>query len=265
MRNDDGSREILRLRGLHVRRETPVLRRVDWSVLPGEHWVILGPNGCGKTSLLAALTGYLTPSAGDITVLGATYGRADWRELRRHVGFVSNALTRRIEPDEPALDVVASGPAAMLNLWHRPSPAMRAAALRVLRDWRCAALAERPWGVLSQGERQRVLISRALLARPPLLLLDEPCAGLDPVAREHLLDLVERQAARRRGPAIVLITHHVEEITPSFTHALLLCAGEVVAAGTIGDTLTSKNLSATFGARVTLKRQRDARWSLGVG
>jgi iron complex transport system ATP-binding protein len=252
---------VLRVRQLTVRRSVPILRGLDWTVQRGEHWVILGPNGCGKTSLLAALTGYLSPTAGEIAVLGASYGRTDWRELRRRVGFVSNALIRQVEPDEPALHVVASGPTAALNLWHPPSPGLRAAARRLLRTWQCRELADRPWGVLSQGERQRVLIARALLAKPPLLLLDEPCAGLDPVAREQLLVDIERQIARRGGPSVVLITHHVEEITPGFTHALLLRAGEVVAAGPLQATLTAKNLRATFGVPVRLKC-RAGRWAL---
>jgi len=252
---------VLTVRDLTVRRGVPILRGLDWTVRRGEHWVILGPNGCGKTSLLGALTGYLTPTAGAVTVLGATYGRADWRELRKLVGFVSNALTREIEPDEPALHVVASGPSAALNLWHPPPPAERTRARRLMRAWNCIELADRPWGVLSQGERQRALIARALLAQPPLLLLDEPCAGLDPVAREQLLASMHGQTRRRGGPAVVLITHHVEEISPGFTHVLLLRGGASVAAGPLASTLTSRNLTATFGVPVRLRRRGD-RWSL---
>lgn len=252
---------VLVVRQLTVRRTRFILRGIDWTIRPREHWVILGPNGCGKTSLLSALTGYLTPTRGEVEVLGATYGRTDWRELRTRVGFVSNALTRRIEAEETALQVVASGRSAVLNLCRTPGLRERRAALRVLRAWRSAALAQRRWGVLSQGERQRVLVARALLPRPSLLLLDEPCAGLDPVARERLLTLIDRQAADPRGPAIVLITHHVEEITPGFTHVLLLRRGRVLAAGPIGETLTAGNLAAAFGVPVRLRRSGQ-RWSL---
>ncbi len=250
---------VLAIRGLTVRRGRTLLDRLDWTIRRGEHWALLGPNGCGKTSLLAALTGYLTPTAGEVRVLGEEHGRSDWRELRRRLGFVSNSLIRRIAPDQPAVDIVASGPAAELNTWHRPPPRERAAALRVLRRWRCADLADRPWGVLSQGERQRVLIARALHARPALLLLDEPCAGLDPIARQRLLELVEREARRRGGPSIVLVTHHVEEITPAFSHVLLLRAGATVASGPIRETLTSAQLGRAFGAPVRLRRSRAPR------
>lgn len=264
-RSTDLAGPVLAVRGLRIRRgNTPILRGLDWTITRGEHWVILGANGCGKTSLLAALTGYLGPTAGEITVLGSTYGRTDWRGLRKRVGFVSNALTRGIEADEPALHVVASGPEAMLNLWHPPRGVRRTRALALLRAWGAHALAERPWGVLSQGERQRALIARALLGRPPLFLLDEPAAGLDPVAREHLLALVQRETQRRRGASVVLITHHVEEIMPGFTHVLMLRRGGIVAAGPIAATLTQENLATTFEATVGLRRRRDGRWSLSV-
>lgn len=254
---------VLDVRGLSIRRSVPILSDINWRVNPGENWIILGPNGSGKTSLLSAVTGYLTPTSGNLQVLGCTYGRMDWRELRKRIGIVSNSLNRKIEMNETALDAVASGPAAVLNTWKPASQRVRAAAAKLLRSWECAKLADRPWGVLSQGERQRVLIARAMLAGPPLLLLDEPCAGLDPVAREKLLRLVDRQAAKRKGPSIVFITHHVEEITSAFTHVLVLRRGRVQASGPIDTTLTSKNLSASFGAPVKVDK-RAGRWRLQV-
>jgi ABC-type molybdenum transport system, ATPase component/photorepair protein PhrA len=247
--------ELLRVAGLRVERgETTVLDGVDWNVRRGEHWVILGANGCGKTSLLKVLLGYLTPSAGDLRVLGREYGAYDWRELRLRLGMVSSALHASVPEHEPALETVVSGRTAQLDLWGEPTPAEAREARRHLRRLGAGHLAERRWGVLSQGERQRVLIARALMARPRLLILDEPCAGLDPVAREAFLERMEAFAREPRGPSLVLVTHHVEEITPAFSHALLLRAGRVIAAGPRGKTITAARLGETFGASVALRR-----------
>lgn len=248
---------ILEVTNLRLERgRTVILRGVNWRVAPREHWVILGANGSGKTSLLKALTGYLSPTAGAFAVLGQRYGASDWRELRLHIGMVTSAFATAIPPAEPALETVVSGKFAQLDLWHQVTRADRTAALRLLRSAGIAALADRPWAYLSQGERQRVLIARALMAQPRLLILDEPCAGLDPVAREKFLRFVEQLARRRHSasPALVLVTHHVEEITPAFTHALLLRRGSVVAAGPRGGVLTSANLTRIFGAPLRLRK-----------
>ena len=248
---------LLEIRGLTVNRgRATLLNAVDWRVTAGEHWVILGPNGCGKTSLLRALTGYLTPSAGAITLLGHRYGRSDWRELRRKVGLVTSALQASIPPGETACATVISGKFAQLDLWARVTRTDRAAALRWLRFTGAAALADRPWLFLSQGERQRVLIARALMARPRLLILDEPCAGLDPVAREEFLHFLTASARKRGAPALVLVTHHVEEITPVFTHALVLRAGRVVATGLRRMAVTSRILTQAFGTPLQLRTVR---------
>ena len=262
---------VLALENLRVARgQTVILHDLSWRVERGEHWVILGANGSGKTSLLGALTAYLTPSAGTIQLLGATYGRGtDWRELRRRVGLVSSSLRQMLPDDEPARLTVLSGKDAQIQFWgRRPNPAERAEALACLEQVECAYLADRPWAVLSQGERQRVLVARALMARPTLMILDEPCAGMDPVARERFLAFVERLGRRVAAdapdaPTRVLVTHHVEEILPVSTHALLLREGRALAAGPVRRVLTSANLSATFGADLRLRRtRRDGRWSL---
>jgi iron complex transport system ATP-binding protein len=248
---------ILQVNHLRVNRgAAAILKDLSWGVVRGEHWVILGANGSGKTSLLKALTGYLSPTSGEFSLLGRPYGTCDWRELRLQIGVVTSAFAASIPPSERAHETVISGKFAQLDLWHRFTPADRAFALRLLRTIGLGALAGREWVYLSQGERQRVLIARALMARPRLLILDEPCAGLDPVAREEFLQFVE-QLARRRGtfaPALVLVTHHVEEIMPAFTHALLLREGRVLASGSRARVLTSANLSTTFGATMKLSR-----------
>ncbi len=244
---------ILDVRDLTIRRgDTTILDRVSWTVQRGEHWVILGANGSGKTSLLSALTGYLTPTEGEIAVLGQRFGESDWRELRVHIGLVSSTIRQMMPDHEPALTTVISGKYAMIDYWGRVKAADRGAALRILRDVELAHLADRPWLVLSQGERQRVLIGRALMARPRLLILDEPCAGLDPVAREHFLEFIDRLGRRRHAPALILVTHHVEEIVPVFSHALLLRAGRVTSAGIKNAVLTSERISQAFDADLRL-------------
>ena len=253
---------ILTVRDLTIQRgDTTILDRLSWEVARGEHWVILGANGSGKTSLLSALAGYLTPTAGDITVLGETFGASDWRELRKLIGLVSSTVRQMVPDEEDALTTVVSGKDAMIGHWGRVKTAERTAARKLLRQVEAQYLADRPWLVLSQGERQRVLIARALMARPRLLILDEPCAGLDPVAREQFLAFLDRLGTQRGAPALVLVTHHVEEIMPVFGHALLLREGRVIAAGKIASVLNSALLSRTFAARLRLIR-RDGRHAL---
>ncbi len=255
---------LLRLQALRIARDrTTILDGLDWTVARGEHWVILGPNGAGKSSLLAALTGYLTPSGGEIEVLGRQFGHSDWRELREHIGLVGAGLPRLIEPDTTAFETVLGGYRAMLNPWGRFPTLAHRRARRLLAGVGLTPAADRTWQQLSEGERQRTLLARAQMARPRLLILDEPCAGLDPVAREAFLTTLARLAAAPRGPGLVLVTHHVEEIVPGFTHALLLRAGRVLAAGSLASTLTSSRLSATFGAPVRLSRS-SGRYRLQV-
>jgi iron complex transport system ATP-binding protein len=248
--------DILKVEGLRVRRgRTDILAGVSWRVRRGEHWAILGPNGCGKTSLLKSITGYLSPSSGSITLLGETYGETDWRDLRLKIGLVTSALQASIPSAEPALETVVSGRYAQLDLWAHPTGAEKARARTLLRFVGGAHLESREWLFLSQGERQRILIARALMARPKVLILDEPCAGLDPVAREEFLWFVEGLARRRNGPALVLVTHHAEEIMPAFTHALLLREGRVHASGPMAGTVTTARLSGAFGSRITVRRR----------
>ena len=249
---------ILTVSDLTIRRgPTLILDHLDWSVQNGERWVILGPNGSGKTSLLSALTGYLTPSSGAIEVLGQTYGRSDWRALRRHVGLVSSSVRQLIPNQEISLETVIGGKYAMIGYWGKIQPADRRRALRLLREINCSGIADRPWLYLSQGERQRILIARALMAQPALLILDEPCAGLDPIARERFLDFLQRLGSNQRSPALVLVTHHVEEIMPVFSHVLLLRQGRIAAQGIKRRTLTSKNLSKAFDASLRLRSFRQ--------
>lgn len=252
---------ILSVGRLRVERDgTVILDDATWQVRSGEHWVMLGANGSGKTSLLSALTGYLMPTAGEIKLLGEIYGQSDWRELRKKIGLVSSSLRQMMNDEEPALETVASGKYAMIDFWGRVSRAEKAAALQLLRQAECEYLAARSWRVLSQGERQRVLVARALMAKPRVLILDEPCAGLDPAAREHFLQFLQRLGSRKSAPTLVLVTHHVEEIMPVFSRVLILKNGRVLASGTKRTVLNSANLSKAFGAGTQLRRPGGRFW-----
>jgi iron complex transport system ATP-binding protein len=255
---------VLEVRDLVIRRgQNRLVSGFSWKVKRGEHWIVLGPNGCGKTSLFSALLGYLTPTAGDIFVLGEEYGNSDWPELRKKIGLVSSSLRQMMADSEPAWITVAGGKYAMIDFWGTPKRIDRLEAMRLLREAEAESLADRPWGVLSQGERQRVLIARALMARPALLIMDEPCAGLDPAAREHFLDFLDRLGRKKKAPSLVLVTHHVEEIMPVFTHALIMRQGAKLAEGPLVKTLKSSVLTTAFRTPIELRRSAR-RYSLRV-
>jgi iron complex transport system ATP-binding protein len=257
-------RLIFEVEKLRIEREAVIIRDISWQVHQGEHWVMLGANGSGKTSLLNALTGYLMPTHGEIRVGSDLYGSADWRDVRKSVGLVTASIGHQIEYDQIARDVILSGEDAQINFWRRPRPEEKRRVERMLLRVRALHLADRQWCYLSQGERQRVLIGRALMARLNILFLDEPCAGLDPVAREDFLEFLRTLAHTRHAPTLVLVTHHVEEITPLFTHALILNRGAVQSSGPREKVLNSANLSAAFHAPVTLRRV-GSRYRLQVG
>ena len=259
----NSDRVVIEVSGLRIERDATIIERVDWRVERGENWAILGANGSGKTSLLRALTGYLPPTAGTIRVLGETYGRSDWRALRTRIGLVSSSVHQMMDDGETALKAIVSGRYAQIGYWGEMTARDRRAAAAILAQVEARALRDRRWAYLSQGERQRVLIGRALMCAPRLLILDEPCAGLDPVAREHFLQFLGRLARTRRAPAMVLVTHHVEEVVPIFSHVLILKSGRVLAAGPRARVLNSRILSDAFAAPVRLARSRG-RYSLAV-
>ncbi len=251
-------RLVLSVEGLRFERGSRlILDDINWQVRAGEHWVILGPNGCGKTSLINLLTGYDMATAGEIDVGDARFGEADWREVRKHIGLVASTLTFYLEPGESVMDAVVSGREALINLIEKPQPALVREARALLKRFGCAHLADSRWGVLSQGERQKILICRALMAKFRVLILDEPCAGLDPVAREHFLTWLQSFADRRGAPSLVLVTHHVEEILPCFNRVLMMKAGKVFAAGEKAKVLTSANLGEAYGAKLKLERSQE--------
>jgi iron complex transport system ATP-binding protein len=245
--------------GVGVRRgSTHLLSGLDWQVEVDERWVVLGANGAGKTTLLRLAAAELHPTVGSVHVLGERLGRVDVFELRTRIGFCSAALLARVPGEEKVGDLVVSAGYAVLGRWreaYEAADTTRAAEL--MKAFGVAHLADRAFGTLSEGERKRTLIARALMTDPELLLLDEPAAGLDLGGREDLVARLSELALDPDAPTTVLVTHHVEEIPPGFSHLLLLADGGVVAAGLLEDVLTSENLSAAFGQALVVQRSGD--------
>jgi iron complex transport system ATP-binding protein len=252
----------LALRGVSVVRDgRAIVDDVDWTVHDHERWVVLGRNGSGKTTLLRIASCYLHPTVGTVDVLGQRLGRVDVRELRTHIGLSSAALADQLRAGLSAVDVVMTAKYAALEpWWHTYTDEDRKRATTFLDRLGVGALAEREFGTLSSGERQRVLLARTLMTDPGLVLLDEPNAGLDLGGREELVAALAALAGDPDSPPSILVTHHVDEIPPGFTHVLLLRDGRVHAAGPMESTLTAEHLSATFGLPLTLER-RDGRFS----
>jgi iron complex transport system ATP-binding protein len=226
---------------------TRVLDDVSWEIRAGERWVVLGPNGAGKTTLLRIASLYQHPTSGTVEVLGQRLGKCDVRALREHIAFSSPALAARLEPSMTATEVVMTARyAALAPWWHKYTNEDKERARTLLERFRCGALADHKLPTLSAGERQRVLLARTLMTDPALVLFDEPTAGLDVGGREELIADLTQWAKDKSGPPIVLVTHHVEEIPPGFTNALVLKAGKVAAVGALEETVTSKVMSAAF-------------------
>lgn len=245
---------LIDFKGVLLRRDGRVLvGPVDWAVELDERWVIVGPNGAGKTSLLRIAAATEHPSAGTAHVLGEQLGRVDTAELRARVGLSSSALAQRVPDDETVHNLVVSAGYAVLGRWReRYEDIDYHRAIDMLESLGAEHLADRRYGTLSEGERKRVLIARALMTDPELLLLDEPAAGLDLGGREELVARLADLAADPDAPAIVLVTHHVEEIPQGFSHCLLLSEGQTIATGLLPDVLTADNLSAAFGQSISL-------------
>jgi iron complex transport system ATP-binding protein len=236
-----------------VRGGTRILDQVTWAVEPDQRWVILGPNGAGKTTLLQVAAAALHPTSGAAHVLDERLGKTNTAELKPRIGLASSAMAKRIPGDESVLDVVLTAAYAVTGRWNEVYDEVDVArARRVLGEWKLSAFEDRRFGSLSDGEQKRVQIARAVMTDPELLLLDEPAASLDLGSREELLQLLGGFASSPSSPAMVMVTHHVEEIPPGFTHVLLLAAGRITAAGTLDSTLTAQNLGSTFGLPIEL-------------
>jgi iron complex transport system ATP-binding protein len=254
--------QVLEFSDVVVRRNAKdIVDHLDWTVSDDERWVILGPNGAGKTTVLQLADTLMHPTSGVVSILGERLGRTDVFELRPRIGFASSAMARRVPPEETVLNVVLTAAYSVLGRWREDYEDIdERRALRVLAEWKLDHLTDRTFGTLSDGEQKRVEIARAVMTDPELLLLDEPTASLDLGAREELLTLLSGYAQAPTTPAMVMVTHHVEEIPVGFTHVLLLREGRAVAAGPVRQTLTAENLTETFGVQIQLT-EHDGRYA----
>ena len=254
--------QVLDFSDVVVRRNVrEIISHLDWRVDDDQRWVVLGANGAGKTTVLQLAATLEHPTSGAVTILGERMGRTDVFELRPRIGFASSAMAKRIPVEETVLNVVLTAAYSVLGRWNEQYDRIdERRALRVLAEWKLDHLADRTFGTLSDGEQKRVQIARAVMTDPELLLLDEPTASLDLGAREELMALLGGYAQAPTTPAMVMVTHHVEEIPVGFTHLLLLRDGEVVAAGPIAETLTAESLSTTFGMPIAVS-EADGRYA----
>ncbi|MGE6259132.1 ABC transporter ATP-binding protein [Heyndrickxia sporothermodurans] len=237
-----------------------VLENISWQVKEKEHWCILGLNGSGKTTLLNLINGYIWPTKGEIEILGNKFGKTDLRKLRQSIGWVSSSLQQQLPNDEIAENIVLSGKYASIGLYDQTDEMDKEKADRILSELKCEHLKKRQYQTLSQGERQRILIARALMALPKLLILDEPCTGLDIISREHLLKMIEALTKQSEGPTLIYVTHHVEEVLPCFKKVLLLKNGVVFDSGSTTNLLNAERLSNFYQVPVSINRNNGRTW-----
>jgi len=258
---ETGGTDTIHMAGVGLRRsDKTILHGVDWRMRRGEHWAIIGANGSGKTTLLRIAGGTLFPSEGKIAVLGEKFGACDLFQLRRRIGWVSSALMTRMPPAETARDIVVSGLRATFGLVYEYSDEDGGLAEENLAKVGIADRMDAPFGVLSQGEQQRTLFARAMMANPELFILDEACSGLDLAARESFLRVVDDVIANHHA-GLIMVTHHIEEIPPGITHGLVLKSGGVLAAGAVRDVIASDVLSEAFNLSVAVERWNDRFWA----
>lgn len=241
------TKPIISLENISYRRgENTLLNHISWQVLPKENWALLGPNGCGKTTLMKMIAGWIFPSEGKVSVLGHQFGESNLTELRSHIGWVTGMLTEEIPSQLSACEIVISGTMGTLGLFADPSPEQIESATFFMNLMKVDHFADRHFALLSQGERMRTLIARALATQPLLLILDEPCSGLDPVSQENFLQTINTLTQNEEAPPVLFVTHHIDEIVPGIKHVLALRHGEIVIQGDKQEVLTAENLKKIF-------------------
>lgn len=244
-----------------IRNRRLILNDISWEIRSGEHWVVLGANGSGKTTLLQILAGYLWPTSGEVSVLGKRFGEIDLRELRKQIGWVGSFLQAQVPPAQKPLDFIVSGKYATLGIFDKPGEDDYEEARELASRLGCTRILDSTYAVLSQGEKQRLLIARALIHKPQLIILDEPCNGLDLVSREHLLGTLESLGRLPDGPTMILVTHHLEEIMPVFTNIFMMKAGHREAAGLKSEILKRDLLTQLFGIPIEAGSENGRYWS----
>lgn len=246
--------QVLHFRDVSVvRSETPILNNIDWTVSADQRWVVIGPNGAGKTTLLRLAAAQLQPTTGEALVLGQKLGAVNVFELRTQIGLASSATAAHIPNSERVLDAVMTASYGITGRWNEKYDDVdERRARRVLAEWHLQDYADRAFGTLSDGEKKRAEIARAVMPDPELLLLDEPVASLDLAAREQTIKIIGAYASAPAAPAMIMVTHHLEEIPQGFTHALILVSGKVYAAGEIGSTITTEKISEAFGMSLSV-------------
>lgn len=252
---------MIHIENIHLyRNDKKILNDLSWHVQKGQHWAILGLNGSGKTTLLKVINGYIWPNEGKVQVLGETYGKTYIPKLRTRIGWVSNAMIDNFNWQDNAIEIVLSGKFGALRLFNDVTGEEIDHAVSIMKHFHCDHLANKSFEHLSQGERQRVQIARAIMADPEILILDEPCGGLDLIERENLLQTIEQIAQAENGPTLIYVTHHVEEILPCFSHVLLMKDGKNVEANAREVVLTDELLSDFFGREISLQIERERAW-----
>ncbi|MFB5675697.1 ABC transporter ATP-binding protein [Paenibacillus terreus] len=250
---------MIKMEHITLRRgQDRILDDVNLEVNTGEHWAILGRNGSGKTTILEMMTGYLFPTTGRVEVLGNVFGECDVREVRKEIGYISQSLLEKLALKDPVWEVVATGAYAFLRFYQEIPEEVKEKAVSLLQEMNLGGLVDHPLGTLSQGERKKVMLARSLMAEPKLLIMDEPCAGLDLYEREKMLLEIDR--LRRRDISVIYVTHHIEEIVPLFTHVALIRDGKVAAAGPKKEVLTKETIMHTYEIPVELQWDDERPW-----
>ncbi|MNJ43472.1 putative ABC transporter ATP-binding protein YlmA [compost metagenome] len=257
----DNQNHVIAMHNVSWRRDgKTVLEGIDWQAAKGENWALFGLNGSGKTTLLNMINGYIWPTTGTISVLGHKYGEVDVREMRKSIGWVSSSLQQRIHASEKVQDLVVSGKFASIGLYEKPASEDFDRAEMLMRQLGCGHLLDRMYQTCSQGEQQKLLIARALMAEPKLLILDEAANGLDFISKEGLLDSIQELALQSEAPHMIYVTHHTEEIVPAFAKTLLLRRGEVFMQGNTKDMFSGETLTDFFELPVEVSWRGNRAW-----